>query len=113
VLQYRRDRLLVQRVRRLLAEHPGEVRDAEALARRLHLSTRSLHRHLKDEGASLQGLKDEVRRERAIELLCRTERPVKQVAHAVGFVDEKAFARAFKAWTGETPRELRRRAGPE
>jgi AraC-like DNA-binding protein len=112
VLQYRRDRLLVQRVRRLLAEHPGESNDADAVARHLHLSTRSLHRHLRDEGASLQGLKDEVRRERAVELLCRTEKPVKQVALAVGFADEKAFARAFKGWTGETPRDFRRRAGP-
>lgn len=112
VLQYRRDRLLVQRVRRLLAEHPGDAHDADAVARHLHLSTRSLHRHLREEGASLQGLKDEVRRERAIELLCRTEKPVKQVALAVGFADEKAFARAFKGWTGETPRDFRRRAGP-
>jgi AraC-like DNA-binding protein len=112
VLQYRRDRLLVQRVRRLLAERPGEALDAGAIARHLHLSTRSLHRHLRDEGASLQGLKDEVRRERAVELLCRTEKPVKQVALAVGFADEKAFARAFKAWTGETPRDCRRRAAP-
>jgi AraC-like DNA-binding protein len=112
VLQYRRDRLLVQRVRRLLAERPGEALDADAIARHLHLSTRSLHRHLHDEGASLQGLKDEVRRERAVELLRRTEKPVKQVALAVGFADEKAFARAFKAWTGETPRDCRRRAAP-
>jgi AraC-like DNA-binding protein len=112
VLQYRRDRLLVQRVRRLLAERPGEALDADAIARHLHLSTRSLHRHLRDEGASLQGLKDEVRRERAVDLLCRTEKPVKQVALAVGFADEKAFARAFKAWTGETPRDCRRRAAP-
>jgi AraC-like DNA-binding protein len=112
VLQYRRDRLLVQRVRRLLAEHPGDAHDADAVARHLHLSTRSLHRHLRDEGASLQRLKDEVRRERAVELLCRTEKPVKQVALAVGFADEKAFARAFKAWTGETPRDCRRRFGP-
>jgi AraC-like DNA-binding protein len=109
VLPYRRDRLLVQRVRRLLAEHPGDAHDAEEVARHLHLSTRSLHRHLKDEGASLQSLKDEVRRERAVELLARTERPVKQIARAVGFADEKAFARAFKAWTGETPRDYRRR----
>ncbi len=113
VLQYRRDRLLVQRVRRLLAERPGEALDADAIARHLHLSTRSLHRHLREEGASLQGLKDEVRRERAVELLCRTEKPVKQVALAVGFADEKAFARAFKAWTGETPRDCRRRAAPQ
>ncbi len=112
VLQYRRDRLLVQRVRRFLAEHPGDAHDAEEVARHLHLSTRSLHRHLRDEGASLQALKDEVRRARAVELLSRTERPVKQVANAVGFADEKAFSRAFKGWTGETPRAYRRRGGP-
>lgn len=110
VLQYRRDRLLVQRVRRLLSERPAERHDAPAVARRLHLSTRSLHRHLREEGASLQRLKDEVRRDRAIELLCRTEQPVKQVALAAGFGDEKSFARAFREWTGESPSAYRRRA---
>jgi AraC-like DNA-binding protein len=110
VLQYRRDRLLVQRVRRLLSETPAERHDAPAVARRLHLSTRSLHRHLREEGASLQTLKDEARRERAVELLRRTDKPVKQVALAVGYGDEKSFARAFKAWTGESPSACRRRA---
>ncbi len=108
VLQYRRDRLLVQRVRRLLSERPAEMHGAETVARHLHLSTRTLHRHLRQEGASLQDLKDEVRRERAIELLCRTEKPIKQVALAVGFADEKSFARAFKEWTGHSPGEYRR-----
>ncbi len=111
VLQYRRDRLLVQRVRRVLAERAGEALDAGAVARQLHLSVRSLHRHLREEGASLQGLKDEMRRARAVELLSRTDAPVKQVARDVGFGDGKAFSRAFKAWTGETPRAYRRRGG--
>jgi AraC-like DNA-binding protein len=110
VLQYRRDRLLLRRVRRLLRERPADVHDAETVARLLHLSTRTLHRHLAQEGASLQALKDEVRRERAVELLCRTQRAVKQVALEVGFADEKSFARAFKAWTGRSPREYRRSA---
>ena len=51
VLQYRRDRLLVQRVRQLLAANPGAPHSADALAERLHLSPRTLHRQLKDEGA--------------------------------------------------------------
>ncbi len=112
VLQYRRDRLLVQRVRRLLAERPAEVHDAEEVARHLHLSTRTLHRHLRREGASLQDLKDEARRERAIELLCRSEKPMKQVALAVGFADEKSFARAFRDWTGHSPSQVRRGGAP-
>ena len=110
VLQYRRDRLLVQRVRHTLAADPTAAHSAEALAQRLHLSPRTLHRQLKEEGASLQGLKDEVRRERAIALLHRTDRPIKQVAHEAGFTNDKSFIRAFRAWTGQSPAEFRRTA---
>ncbi len=71
------------------------------------MSTRTLHRQLKEEGASLQQLKDEVRCERAKELLYRSEKPVRQVAAATGFRTEKSFIRAFKLWTGKTPLEFR------
>ncbi|RYF22481.1 MAG: AraC family transcriptional regulator [Comamonadaceae bacterium] len=108
VLQYRRDRLLVQRVRQALAADPSAPHSAQALAERLHLSARTLHRQLKEEGASLQALKDDVRRARAIELLQRSDRPVKQVAQAAGFMNEKSFIRAFRGWTGRAPAEFRR-----
>jgi AraC-like DNA-binding protein len=107
VLQYRRDRLLVPQVRQALAADPGGTRNAEALAQLLHVSTRTLHRQLKEEGASLQQLKDEVRLERARDLLYRTDRPVKQVAAAVGFRNEKSFARAFRQWAGVPPAQFR------
>ena len=110
VRPYRRDRLLVQRVRSLLTADPAAAHSAEALAQRLHLSPRTLHRQLREEGASLQGLKDEVRRERAIALLHRTDRPIKQVAHEAGFTNDKSFIRAFRAWTGQSPAEFRRTA---
>lgn len=113
VLQYRRDRLLVQRVRELLRERTlegaGESLTADTVAAQLHLSPRTLHRQLQEEGASLQQLKDEVRRDRAIELLNRSKRPVKQIALAVGFRNEKSFARAFREWTGESPSAYRMR----
>jgi AraC-like DNA-binding protein len=107
VLQYRRDRLLVPQVRQALAAHPDRTHSAEALASLLHVSARTLHRQLKEEGASLQQLKDEVRMERARDLLHRTARPIKQVAAAVGFRNEKSFARAFRAWAGVSPGALR------
>ena len=112
VLQYRRDRLLVQRVRQTLATHAQQTHSAEALAALLHVSPRTLHRQLKEEGATLQGLKDEVRQARAIELLNRTDRPIKQVAEAAGFQNEKSFIRAFKGWTGQSPAEFRRQSVP-
>ncbi|WP_422583410.1 AraC family transcriptional regulator [Polaromonas sp.] len=107
VLPYRRDRLLVQRVRQALAANPAQTHGADSLAALLHVSPRTLHRQLKEEGASLQALKDEVRRARALELLLRTRRPIKQVAEAAGFQNEKSFMRAFKAWTGQSPAEFR------
>jgi AraC-like DNA-binding protein len=106
VLPYRRDRLLVQRVRERLAADPAAC-DAERLAQALHVSVRTLHRQLADEGASLQALKDAARRERAIELLRRSDMPLKQVAAAVGFRNDKSFARAFRSWTGQSPGAFR------
>jgi AraC-type DNA-binding domain-containing proteins len=110
VRKYRRDRLLVQRVRQILAGTPDAMHSARTLADELHVSTRTLHRQLKEEGASLQTLKDEMRRGKAIELLNRTDRPIKQVAQAAGFAGEKSFIRAFRAWTGHSPAEYRKYA---
>ena len=110
VRPYRRDRLLVERVRQALAEHPEHGRNAEDLAAWLNMSARSLHRQLQEEGASLQQLKDSVRQQRAQDLLLRTRKPLKQIAFEVGFLNEKSFIRAFKSWTGESP-EVFRSAG--
>lgn len=107
VLQYRRDRLLGQRVRELLSARAGGPGTGEALAAQLHLSSRTLHRQLSEEGTSLQALKDEVRREQAIDQLRRTTRPIKQIALAVGFRNEKSFSRAFRGWTGVAPGAFR------
>lgn len=105
---YRRDRLLVQRVRELLAREPAAMVNADALAAALNVSVRTLHRQLKGEGASLQALKDEARRAHALDLLARTGRPIKQIAQAVGFNSEKSFARAFRGWVGQSPSEWRK-----
>lgn len=111
VFHYRRDRLLVRRVRELLRRQAGEVRTAGDLARRLHVSVRTLHRQVREEGASLQALKDEARRDLAVELLSRGQQSVKQVAWAVGFRSEKSFSRAFHGWTGRPPATFRRGPG--
>ncbi len=110
VLPWRRDRLLALRVRRQLRARPGLT--AEALASQLGLSARSLHRQLAAEGARLQQLKDEVRRELACELLLRTALPLSALARAAGFVNDKSFARAFRGWTGLTPERFRAAHAP-
>jgi AraC-like DNA-binding protein len=104
VLKYRRDRLLAQRARERLKRGPHS---AASLAAELNLSGRTLYRRLHEEGTSLQALKDEARRDKALDLLRRTEKPIKQIAQAVGFRSEKSFARAFQSWTGSAPMAYR------
>jgi AraC-like DNA-binding protein len=108
VRPYRRDRLLVERVRQVLSRHPEHTRNAEDLAAHLGLSVRTLHRQLQQEGASLQQLKDAVRRDKAMQLLLKTSKPIKQIAAEVGFANDKSFMRAFRTWTGQTVEDVRR-----
>lgn len=108
VRPYRRDRLLVAQVRQALSNSAVLSHNADTLAAALNMSPRSLHRQLQEEGASLQQLKDEVRSQKAKDLLLRTAQPVKQVAAASGFRNEKSFIRAFRSWAGCTPTDFRR-----
>lgn len=108
VKPYRRDRLVRHRVQQLLRETAsGAEQTATAIADSLHVSVRSLHRFLKEDGTSLQAIKDEVREERARQLLIRTNDPIKKVAGQVGFDNARSFARAFTSWTGVTPQQFR------
>lgn len=106
VWPYRRDRLLIERIQQLLKDDPSQ-QTAQSLAIALHVSPRTLHRQLREQGTSLQALKDKARQERACELLARTERPIKNIAAAVGFQNEKSFIRAFKGWQGCGPGQWR------
>jgi AraC-like DNA-binding protein len=81
----------------------------EDAADTLHMTKRTLIRKLKEEGNSYQQIKDLVRRDRAIYLLTHRSIPLAQIAEKVGFSDSAVFARAFKTWTGESPREYRGR----
>ena len=103
VRPYQPTQPLLQRVRQALAAHPQCGHTAVSLAAELHMAPRSLHRQLQQQGASLQQLKDDVRRARALHLLQRTDQPLKRVAQACGFASEKSFIRAFQQWTGQAP----------
>lgn len=107
---YRRDRLVLNRVRALLREDLSRHGSVAAVARALNISPRTLHRQFEGEGVSFQQLKDQVRRERALELLRGSDRPLKQISQALGFANEKSFFRVFVKWTGQTPGAVRRGA---
>ena len=76
----------------------------DEVARRLGLSRPTLYRKLKDEGISYETLLDELRHRMALHYLNGKKVSVNQASYLVGFSDPSAFSRAFKRWTGASPR---------
>ena len=95
-------------VRRLLGDAlSGGDPNVAAIARQLGLSARTLQRKLHAEGTSYQDVLDEMRRDLSRRYLHEREMAVCEVAYLLGFSGPSAFHRAFRRWTGVTPKEFR------
>ncbi|MYM61942.1 AraC family transcriptional regulator [Pseudomaricurvus sp. HS19] len=90
---------------RLSEQIPLRFPSQAQLAEQLGLSSQAFHRRLRREGTSYQRIKDDIRRELALNKLTRERLPVHEVAEIVGFSEPRSFTRAFKSWTGLSPRE--------
>ncbi|WP_411073198.1 AraC family transcriptional regulator [Streptomyces sp. cmx-4-25] len=94
------------RVRHLIgrALPAGPVPTPEELAVRLSVSPQTLRRRLAAEGTTYQRLRDQVRRDHAIAELAGGRVSIERLSRQLGFSEPSAFHRAFRRWTGETPR---------
>lgn len=79
----------------------------EDVARYFNMSSRNLRRRLKEENSAYQGIKDSLRKDHAMKLLNNNDLAINQVAREVGFNEPAGFTRAFKQWTGQTPKQYR------
>lgn len=79
----------------------------EQVASYFNMSSRNLRRRLKEENSSYQAIKDTLRKNHAIKLLNNKDLAINQVAREVGFNEPAGFTRAFKQWTGQTPKHYR------
>ncbi len=70
------------------------------------LSVRTLQRRLADEGESYHHLADAVRLEAGLRLLRDTDAKLIDIAWELGYADPANFSRAFRRWTGMSPRAL-------
>ena len=76
----------------------------ETIAQKFNVSVQTVHRRLRANDTSYQKIKDHLRREMAIQQLTEAHMTVEQVAERVGYSEPRSFSRAFKQWTGVTPR---------
>jgi YesN/AraC family two-component response regulator len=98
-----------QRLRRLLEEElPDGTPTLRHLAHRLHMSPRTLHRRLGEEGTGFRRVLAQLRRELAARHLSEARLALGEIGFLLGFSEVSAFHRAFRRWTGWPPLAYRR-----
>ena len=100
---------LIDQVRSIIArEFRGGDPSLERVADQLGLTPRTLQRKLHEMGTSHNELLDQMRRQLAMRYLREREMAICEVAYLLGFSESSSFHRAFKRWTGVTPKEFRK-----
>jgi AraC-like DNA-binding protein len=93
----------------LLARPPSRIPDMATAARDLGTSVRSLRRRLAADATSYRLLVKARLEASAAQMLRDPHRTIQQTAQALGFSDAAAFHRAFRRWTGMTPKQYQER----
>jgi AraC-like DNA-binding protein len=97
-------------VSRLMLETQGGFPSLEVTARLFHMTARTLHRRLTDEGTSYKAILEGVRHRLATEYLRSGQLSLQEIAYTLGYADMANFRRAFKRWEGVPPSEYPHRA---
>ncbi len=82
----------------------------ERVAEIFGLNRRTLARKLQARGTSVTQVLAEMRKTLAEKELNNTDRQISEIAAMVGYLDPTVFSRAFKRWTGMSPREFRKQS---
>jgi len=103
---------IVNRVRTIVVEElASHTLTKQHVAERVCMSPRSLQMKLAAEGSSFQEILDSTRRALAISYMEQASVSITEAAYLVGFTEVSNFTRAFRRWTGQSPREFRRNLG--
>jgi AraC-like DNA-binding protein len=104
---------VVSRCRAEVLQHleSGEMTE-EDMAKRLHMSRRTLQRRLAEADTNYLRLVDDTRKDLALRYIEDAARSITDIAFTLGFSQQSAFTRAFKRWTGVNPTEYRSALAP-
>ena len=91
---------------------PRGIVDIERVSEKLHMSRWTLNRKLKKGRTTFKDLLTELRKEFAINYLQNGKLSITEIAFLLGYSEAGAFHRAFKGWTGKTPKEYRQTPTP-
>ncbi len=81
----------------------------DAVAHRLNMSRSSLARRLREEGETYRNVFHATQCSLAMQYLRDEDLPISEIGFRLGFQDLSSFSRSFRRWSGESPREWRKR----
>jgi len=87
--------------------HQGDL-SLPSVSARLGISPQSLQRKLRAGGSTLSSVIQDLKKDKAIRQLLQTNRPISEISAELGFSNPNSFTRAFKGWTGSSPRAYRK-----
>ncbi len=121
ILAQMNERVVVQRLAQLDRDNvTGRVRGAimeqlpsgdvsdESVAEALHMTPRTLHRRLKEDGETFRTVLKSVRQDLAEQYLADPTLTLTEITFLLGFSEMSSFSRAYKHWHGQSPSEARR-----
>lgn len=85
----------------------NRIPQLEEVAAYMNITSRTLQRRLQQEGTSFQKISDEFKQELAVRLLSLNKYTVNETAYMLGYTEPSVFRRAFKRWTGKTPKTVK------
>lgn len=80
----------------------------EDICSKLNISVRQLQRHLQEQNSTFQHRVQQVRHMLAQQYLSDPYLSLQEIALLLGYSEQSAFQRAFKQWTGYTPKNWRK-----
>ncbi|MEH6344839.1 MAG: AraC family transcriptional regulator ligand-binding domain-containing protein [Bermanella sp.] len=95
----------VAQVRQVVAGYESHFPTLPEIAKTLGKSDRTLRRKLKDSGVSYREILDDHKKKRALDMLKHKNMSISSLTESLGYTEAASFLRAFKRWTGQTPKQ--------
>lgn len=103
---------IINRVKRIMVNMlASENCNKQRIAKELAMSPSALQQKLTAENSSFQELLNQVRRSLALDYMQQSRISITEMSFMLGFNDTSSFTRAFRRWTGKSPRDYRRDIG--
>ena len=84
----------------------GNVLDTQEIANKMNMNLRTLQRRIKEQNTTLKDIIEQARYQSAKTLLLSERLTTEEVAYQLGYTDISNFMRAFKRWSGTSPKKF-------